>query len=91
MNLNPKLFDEDIRAQKIHLAVDSLIDQHADALIRHQVYDANILTAFLIEVNFEDVEVRGVEPLQPSFVDLVPHRRTPTSQLMITIKKFKDK
>lgn len=76
--INPKLFDEEINAQKIHLAVDSLIDH--TPMHWYQVYDMNILTILYIKVNFEDVEVRGVEPLQPSFVDLVPHRRTPTSQ-----------
>ena len=43
--LDPKLFDEDMGAQKIHLSVDSLTDIHADALIPdlRYGYTSNIL------------------------------------------------
>lgn len=74
-------------AQKNHLFRWLFLTDFTLWRVLSRVYDKNTLSHFhfFVKSNFRfkrGVEMRGVEPLQPGFVDSAPHRRTPTLSLV---------
>lgn len=77
--------NDSIRAKKSPLFKgDSLLGSNANASLKLPSLRMNILSRNLLTVNLKavshSVEPRGIAPLPPDFVDLVPHWRGPTPE-----------